>query len=453
MQTSQIRSISADVNQSATRGTISREQNNNHVISNGLPQTNRLAPQATIRSANSNVIEINSKPPIQFLKSSAIAANVFEGTLGYRKVAVKTGDKNKIDRELKHLLDLEHPNIVQILFSVDDNGKNYLITELYKHPLRDHIKLQVPIKFIIGQLSSTVVHMQEKKIVHLDIAPDNIFLNKSDSGVVVKLTNFEHALKITSESVRVSSFNSNNMKSGFTPYEVYEHLLAFNSSDSWSLGYVLISLMTERGCMKRAQRNAVKSENLYEAAVINSTINAIKNDKNENILCKDLLNKFLTDKINMRITAKEAMQHPFFWSAQQTLYFIVEIASMIESSQKYGGSFHNEIFEGSGKVIGVGRGGEWTNKIPNNLLEEIKKSREAFGKNQKVAVKIDVFDRTTITSLIKTIRNMKVHARSPEVSAIVGNDDETFLNYWIERFPLLIMHLHEAKRKYENKEN
>lgn len=438
--------------------TNSREQNNNFVNSNGRSQahlqTSRPAQQAQIKvqQSNSNVttIEIMSNPHVYYFKSPAISSNIFEGKSSERNVVIKIGDKMKIDREVSHLLALEHPNIVQYMFKCcDANGKSHLITEHYKHPLRDHLKLQVPIKDIMSQLMSAVAFLQEKNIVHLDIAPDNVFLIKNDFGIAVKLTNFEYALKMQALVVRVDSFNYKSSQSGsFTPPEVFAQKWASKSSDIWSLGRILTYLMTEKGYMKKVQRNGKKFDEPYSVDIINM----IKNDSNNNHLCKDLLSKLLVIDWKLRINAKEALKHPFFWSAQETLYFIVEIAIMIEDSRKHGGNFHNEIFEKSGRVIGGRKGADWTKRVGSNLLGEIQKSREAFGKNKKIG-KVEEVDGTKIMSLINTVRNMKVHARSAEVTAIVGSDDETFLNYWTSKFPFLIVHLYEVKCKSENMEN
>lgn len=387
-----------------------------------------------------------SNPHVYYFKSPAISTNIFEGKSSERNVVIKIGDKMKIDREVSHLLALEHPNIVQYMFKCcDANGKSHLITEHYKHPLRDHLKLQVPIKDIMSQLMSAVAFMQEKNIVHLDIAPDNVFLIKNDLRIAVKLTNFEYALKMQALDVRVDSFNYKSK--GFTPPEVLTQQRAYKSSDIYSFGSILTFLMTEKGYMKKVQRNGKKFDDPYSVDIIKT----IKNDSNNNILCKDLLSKLLVIDWKLRINAKEALKHPFFWSAQETLNFIVEIAIMIEDSRKHGGNFHIEIFGKSGRVIRDGKSADWTEKIDSDLLGEIQKSREAFGKNKKTG-KVEEFDGT-IMSLIFNIRNMKVHARSAEVNAIVGSDDDTFLNYWTSKFPFLIFHLYEVKCKSENMEN
>jgi serine/threonine-protein kinase/endoribonuclease IRE1 len=269
------------------------------------------------------------------------------------------------------------------------------------------------------------------------VSPDNIFFIKRDVEYIVKLTNFSKAEKMSSG---FNYYQGNLLLDiEFSAPELIRKIF-YSSSDIWSLGKVFIYIMLQMGHGKFHNGKSKKG-------VISSLDrNQLKNDSNDVILCKHMLENILVIDPEMRMTAENILVHPFFWSAQKTRDFILDIAKMLEGNN----DFRSEIFKGSQKVIG-GKGFEWASRISNKLLDELKNARKAYC--SRTGANNDEIDGKKITSLIHTMRNMIVHTKSAEVIAIVGDDDETFIKYWTSRFPNLILHLYQSKIKYENKEN
>lgn len=385
------------------------------------------------QTSTQNVISINGQ--LQYNKNKKITTNVFEGISSGRKVAVKIDQGSKIDREIQFLSTLDHQNILRFIFSCSlSEGQKVLISEFYDRPLSECSKLQIDVKLIMHQLTSAVECLHRNKILHLDVSPANIFFVKRDVEYVVKLTNYDKAQKNVHGCVQVATFDHN-----FSAPEILTKLIAFPSSDIWSLGKVFIFIMLQMGHGRDYHQKGKKS------VTTTIDINRLKNDSNDIILCKNMLEKIFYLDPKLRLSIEKILEHPFFWSASRIRDFILDIAIMLEGSNN---DFRTEIFHGSQKVIG-GKNSDWTSRISNKLLEEIKKARQAFH-NRTKAFNDDI-DGKKITSLITVIRNMIVHTRTAEVIEIVGNDDEAFIKYWTSRFPNLILHLLDAKIRYEEK--
>lgn len=76
----------------------------------------------------------------------------------------------------------------------------------------------------------------------------------------------------------------------------------------------------------------------------------------------------------------------------------------------------------------------WPRQLDNCLSVEIKKYRK--------------YDPMLFTDLLRFIRNKKNHYRelSPEVQALLGSTNESFINYFLEKFPKLMIVVDEFVR-------
>lgn len=388
------------------------------------------AARTTVRE-NQNVIQISS-----FLTVNKDNGRLI-GKLGDQQVAVKKfDDQNSLRKEVAILAKLKHSNVLQLLFQCEGDAQQLLlITENYDFALsdvanpKDLNEVQV-----MTHLTNAVEYLQEKhKIAHLDIAPENIVIEKCGSELIFKLTNFKFARIISNNSAKVSFYNRKHIDRAYTPPELRDKSQAFSTSDCWSLGRVLLLLTC--GDFQITKKNLRKDP--YEIVI----------DKMEKIsskqksLQKNLLSKILIKSEQKRLSAAKMLEHPFFWSAKDTLYFIVDVSKSIEASN----AFRTEIFKGCKKVM---MGDDWTKRIPNELNAAIQISRQAY--NAKIGGKQDSVDGTKITSLIQNIRNLIVHSNSPEIEEIVGKTEEDFLNYWKGKFPFLIEHLYETKCRFDD---
>lgn len=151
-------------------------------------------------------------------------------------------------KEIQVLADLEHPNIIHILYHGDHDGKPYLVMPYIsggtlKNLLKKPIAWQEAFKIFLPVLEA-VAYAHEKKIIHRDIKPSNILLrfNKAeklsplltDFGLAKILDDTELSLSFSSEAIGSLNYMSPEQKRGKATF----------SSDQYSLGVILFQMIT-----------------------------------------------------------------------------------------------------------------------------------------------------------------------------------------------------------------
>nr|BAH29722.1 cyclin dependent kinase [Dicyema japonicum] len=99
-------------------------------------------------------------------------------------------------RELKYLRDFKHNNIITISDTFNNGGCTHLVMEYMDYNLESMIKNKdlslSHIKFFMHQILLALDYLQSKRVLHRDIKPRNILVNK---GGVLKLSGFWLARK------------------------------------------------------------------------------------------------------------------------------------------------------------------------------------------------------------------------------------------------------------------
>ncbi|KAI1303176.1 Serine/threonine-protein kinase 32B [Halotydeus destructor] len=151
-------------------------------------------------------------------------------------------------REIELLTLLEHPFIVNLWFTFQDEEDIFMVVDLllggdlrYHLQHMGHISEQ-RVAFYLFEIALALDYLQSQRILHRDVKPDNILLDEVGH---VHLTDFNVAIKLQDTELATSL-------SGTKPYmapEVFESALDMSqgysfSADWWSLGVTFYELLS-----------------------------------------------------------------------------------------------------------------------------------------------------------------------------------------------------------------
>ena len=217
---------------------------------------------------------------------------------------------NKVEKEIHILTKLDHPFILKIIEFHSTKTEYHIITdfcpngELYTEINRRGRFSEREAAFIMYQILLAIRYCHNMGIVHRDIKPENIMIDRKEaSGLLrVKLIDFGVA-KIFSKNV------NNKTLAGSSIYMAPEVLRAnYNEAcDLWSIGVILYILLIGQPPFNGKNENEIAisiKEGKYDTS--NSIYASLSNN------AKDLISRLLQYNPQERITAKEALHHPWF---------------------------------------------------------------------------------------------------------------------------------------------
>lgn len=178
----------------------------------------------------------------------------------------------------------------------------YSFIDLFDYYSNHELAKVDQIRTISYQALTILNTIHKKNVVHHDIKPAN-FLIESLSPFKIKITDFEFAVKLSDD-------NQTNQPFGTIFYMAPEMLSCYphdKSVDIWALGISLYEIAAKKLPFnlkfEQPQRFLIKMR-------IEKNQLTFDNFSDQNF--KDLLSKMLQKEPENRITAEEALNHPFF---------------------------------------------------------------------------------------------------------------------------------------------
>lgn len=150
-------------------------------------------------------------------------------------------------REAQSATSLAHPNIVNIYDVGEEESIYYIVMEYVDgQTLKQFIQKNSPVDVdvalnIMQQLTSAISHAHQNHIIHRDIKPQNILIDREGN---VKITDFGIAVALSATSI-----TQTNSVLGSVHYLSPEQArggMANRKSDIYSLGIVMFELLTGR---------------------------------------------------------------------------------------------------------------------------------------------------------------------------------------------------------------
>jgi len=217
---------------------------------------------------------------------------------------VQKADKIRIEREIKVLKNLRHPNIVHLFSVIDKEDKIYLITEYVKgKELFDYIVSNKKLSenescLFYQQIISGIEYLHKIKYVHRDIKPENLLINEETKEL--KIVDFGLSNVYSSKTLLESACGS---PSYAAPEMLVGKKYRATPVDIWSSGVVLYAMLC--GYLPFEDDD---DDSLYDKIVKGKF--TIPKHVSEN--ARDLLNKILVTDPQKRFNITQIKNHPWF---------------------------------------------------------------------------------------------------------------------------------------------
>uniref|UniRef100_A0A672R1J2 calcium/calmodulin-dependent protein kinase n=1 Tax=Sinocyclocheilus grahami TaxID=75366 RepID=A0A672R1J2_SINGR len=234
---------------------------------------------------------------------------------------LSTRDHQKLDREARICRLLKHSNIVRLHDSISEEGHHYLIFdlvtggELFEDIVAREYYSEADASHCIQQILEAVLHCHQMGVVHRDLKPENLLLASKSKGAAVKLADFGLAIEVEGEQQAwfgndpfIIPPNSINMYL----YSVILYILLVGYPPFWDEDQHRLYQQIKAGAydFPSPEWDTVTPE------------------------AKDLINKMLTINPSKRITAAEALKHPWI-SHRSTVASCMHRQETVECLKKF----------------------------------------------------------------------------------------------------------------------
>ncbi|XP_069800138.1 calcium/calmodulin-dependent protein kinase type II subunit beta isoform X9 [Dendropsophus ebraccatus] len=233
-------------------------------------------------------------------------------------------DHQKLEREARICRLLKHPNIVRLHDSISEEGFHYLIFdlvtggELFEDIVAREYYSEADASHCLHQILESVCFTHSCDIVHRDLKPENLLLASKCKGAAVKLADFGLAIEVQGEQQAWFGFAGTP---GYLSPEVLRKEAYGKPVDIWACGVILYILLV--GYPPFWDEDQHKLYQQIKAGAYDFPSPEWDTVTPE---AKNLINQMLTINPAKRITAHEALKHP--WVCQRST-----VASMMHRQE------------------------------------------------------------------------------------------------------------------------
>lgn len=249
-----------------------------------------------------------------------------------------------LKRELETLQAVDHPNVIRLHATYEDEKYLHIVMELSTGgDLMERIATQglyseQAAAAVMQKLFSGVHHLHSSYICHRDIKPENILFATQDDTSEIKIVDFGMACKFGEELPMMTRVG--------TPYYVAPEVVQGRYSkecDVWSLGVVLYVMLSGTQPFTGFDVPTV----LSKAALGDFNFNS-KLWEGISVQVKALISSMLMINPTNRITLPEALDHPWFKQILRPTPITVPVSILNALKQHRAG---NRLYNEAVKVI------------------------------------------------------------------------------------------------------
>ncbi|XP_039305667.1 calcium/calmodulin-dependent protein kinase type II alpha chain isoform X10 [Solenopsis invicta] len=222
-------------------------------------------------------------------------------------------DFQKLEREARICRKLQHPNIVRLHDSIQEENFHYLVFdlvtggELFEDIVAREFYSEADASHCIQQILESVHHCHHNGVVHRDLKPENLLLASKAKGAAVKLADFGLAIEVQGEAQAWYGFAGTP---GYLSPEVLKKEPYGKPVDIWACGVILYILLVGYPPFWDEDQHR-----LYGQIKAGSYDYPSPEWDTVTPEAKNLINQMLTVNPGKRITASEALKHP--WICQR----------------------------------------------------------------------------------------------------------------------------------------
>uniref|UniRef100_A0AAR2JC50 calcium/calmodulin-dependent protein kinase n=1 Tax=Pygocentrus nattereri TaxID=42514 RepID=A0AAR2JC50_PYGNA len=233
-------------------------------------------------------------------------------------------DHQKLEREARICRLLKHPNIVRLHDSISEEGFHYLVFdlvtggELFEDIVAREYYSEADASHCINQILESISHIHQHDIVHRDLKPENLLLASKMKGAAVKLADFGLAIEVQGDQQAWFGFAGTP---GYLSPEVLRKDPYGKPVDIWACGVILYILLV--GYPPFWDEDQHKLYQQIKAGAYDFPSPEWDTVTPE---AKNLINQMLTINPAKRITADQALKHP--WVCQRST-----VASMMHRQE------------------------------------------------------------------------------------------------------------------------
>ncbi|XP_073985859.1 calcium/calmodulin-dependent protein kinase II isoform X17 [Rhodnius prolixus] len=219
----------------------------------------------------------------------------------------------KLEREARICRKLQHPNIVRLHDSIQEENFHYLVFdlvtggELFEDIVAREFYSEADASHCIQQILESVNHCHQNGVVHRDLKPENLLLASKAKGAAVKLADFGLAIEVQGEQQAWFGFAGTP---GYLSPEVLKKEPYGKPVDIWACGVILYILLVGYPPFWDEDQHRLYGQ--IKAGAYDYPSPEWDTVTPE---AKNLINQMLTVNPSKRITASDALKHP--WICQR----------------------------------------------------------------------------------------------------------------------------------------